>query len=198
MRNVLPILTVLAALVGIWYLAVAPMNVRVALDTVERAGAVVTPEGSALRRDVSVWRLMAQNHDHLAAGYALDRPRLPTPAQVGAELWKTTGAMAAKGRAWSKRSLIYHSWITLRSTLWGFVLGTSIGIIGAIAIVYSRVADLSIMPWAIISQTIPIVAITADTNYHQPTRIKELGMNAVLPKPVNIDALHDMLSELTT
>ena len=47
-------------------------------------------------------------------------------------------------------------------------------------------------------QTIPIVAITADTNYHQPTRIKELGMNAVLPKPVNIDALHDMLSELTT
>ena len=159
MRNVLPILTVLAALVGIWYLAVAPMNVRVALDTVERAGAVVTPEGSAVRRDVSVWRLMAQNHDHLAAGYALDRPRLPTPAQVGAELWKTTGAMAAKGRAWSKRSLIYHSWITLRSTLWGFVLGTSIGIIGAIAIVYSRVADLSIMPWAIISQTIPIVAL---------------------------------------
>ncbi|MDJ0820259.1 MAG: ABC transporter permease subunit [Paracoccaceae bacterium] len=159
MRNLLPILTVLAVLVGIWYLAVAPMNVRVALDTVERGGAEVVPAGSATRRDVSVWRLMAQNAEHVPAGYALDRPRLPTPAQVGQELWKTTGAMALKGRAWSKRSLLYHGWITLQSTLWGFALGTSLGIAGAIAIVYSRVADMSLMPWAIISQTIPIVAL---------------------------------------
>ncbi|MFK7745998.1 MAG: ABC transporter permease [Roseobacter sp.] len=159
MRTAVPVLTVLGALVVFWYLAVAPMNVRVALDQAERAGAQITPEGSVPRRDVSVWRLMMQNTDHVSAGYALDRPRLPTPAQVGQELWKTTGAMALKGRAWSKRSLIYHSWITLQSTLWGFVLGTSLGVIGAIAIVYSRVADMSLMPWAIISQTIPIVAL---------------------------------------
>ena len=158
-RSLLPVLSVLAALVVLWFLAVAPMNIRVALDQAERAGAVITPEGSVPRRDVSVWRLMAQNTEHVAAGYALDRPRLPTPAQVGQELWKTTGAMALKGRAWSKRSLIYHGWITLQSTLWGFALGTSLGIIGAIAIVYSRVAEMSLMPWAIISQTIPIVAL---------------------------------------
>jgi len=158
-RTVLPVLCVLLALLAIWYLAVAPMNVRVALDQAERAGAVITPEGSVERRDVSVWRLMAQNSDYVALGYALDRPRLPTPAQVGGELWKTTGEMALKGRAWSKRSLIYHAWITLQSTLWGFLLGTSLGIIGAVAIVYSRVADMSLMPWAIISQTIPIVAL---------------------------------------
>ena len=30
---------------------------------------------------------------------------------------------------------------------------------GAIAIVYSRVVDMSLMPWAIISQTVPIVAL---------------------------------------
>ena len=158
-RSLLPILSVLAALVVLWFLAVAPMNIRVALDQAERAGAVITPEGSVERRDVSVWWLMAQNRTHVPAGYALDRPRLPTPAQVGQELWKTTGAMALKGRAWSKRSLIYHGWITLQSTLWGFALGTSLGIIGAIAIVYSRVAEMSLMPWAIISQTIPIVAL---------------------------------------
>ncbi|MGA9254800.1 MAG: ABC transporter permease subunit [Roseobacter sp.] len=158
-RSLLPILSVLAALVVLWFLAVAPMNIRVALDQAERAGAVITPEGSVERRDVSVWRLMAQNSEHIAAGYDLDRPRLPTPAQVGEELWKTTGAMALKGRAWSKRSLIYHGWITLQSTLWGFALGTSLGIVGAIAIVYSRVAEMSLMPWAIISQTIPIVAL---------------------------------------
>ncbi|WP_425037450.1 ABC transporter permease [Primorskyibacter sp. S187A] len=159
MRNVIPILTVLGAIVVLWYLAVAPMNVRVALDQAERAGAEVVPEGSVERRSVSVWRLMTQNRAHVAAGYDLDRPRLPTPQQVGQELWKTTGAMAMKGRAWSKRSLIYHSWITLQSTLWGFLLGTTLGIVGAVAIVYSRVAQMSLMPWAIISQTIPIVAL---------------------------------------
>ncbi len=159
MRNLVPVLTVLAVIVGIWYLAVAPMNIRVALDQAERAGEPVVPEGSVPRRDVPVWTLMTTNSEHVALGYSLDRPRLPTPAQVGQELWKTTGAMIAKGRTWSKRGLIYHGWITLRSTLWGFVLGTVVGIAGAVAIVYSRTARLSLMPWAIISQTIPIVAL---------------------------------------
>ncbi|MEM0977184.1 MAG: ABC transporter permease [Pseudomonadota bacterium] len=158
-RSLIPIFSVLMVLLAIWYVAVAPMNIRVALDQAERAGAVVVPEGSVLRRDISVWRLMLDNPGVISGGYDLDRPRLPTPAQVGQELWKTTGEMAMKGRAWSKRSLIYHAWITLQSTLWGFALGTSLGIIGAIAIVYSRVADMSLMPWAIISQTIPIVAL---------------------------------------
>ncbi|MCC1481263.1 ABC transporter permease [Roseibaca sp. Y0-43] len=159
MRNLLPILTVLGGIVLLWYLAVAPMNIRVALDQAERAGSTITPEGSVERRSVSVFRLMADNSEHVRAAYALDRPRLPTPAQVGAELWKTTGDMALKGRAFSNRSLIYHAWITLQSTLWGFALGMAVGILGAVAIVYSRVADMSLMPWAIISQTIPIVAL---------------------------------------
>ncbi len=159
MRNLLPILTVLATLLALWWLAVAPMNVRPALDIVERGGVEVLPAGSVERRDVSVWRLMLDNSDHVAVGYDLDRPRLPTPTQVGQEIWKTTGAMVLKGRAWSKRSLIYHGWITLQSTIWGFLLGTSLGILGAVAIVYSRVVDMSLMPWAIISQTIPIVAL---------------------------------------
>ena len=159
MRSVLPVLTVLAVILGVWWVAVAPMNIRVALDQAERADLVVVPEGSAVRRDVSVWRLIAQNAEHVATGYALERPRLPTPTQVGQELWKTTGAMVQRGRAWSKRSLIYHGWITLQSTLWGFALGTALGILGAVAIVYSRVVDMSLMPWAIISQTIPIVAL---------------------------------------
>ena len=158
-RNLLPVLVVLSVLLGVWYAAVAPMNIRAALDVAERGGGEVTPEGSVARRDVSVWVLMARNATHIAGGYDLKRPRLPTPAQVGQELWKTTGAMVAKGRTWSKRSLIYHARITLQSTLWGFLLGTGLGILGAVAIVYSRVVDLSLMPWAIISQTIPIVAL---------------------------------------
>lgn len=159
MRAALPVLTVLAAILLLWYLAVAPMNIRGALDLAERSGRAVTPETPLARQDVSVWRLMAQNPGQIAAAYELDRPRLPTPQQVGGELWKTTGEMALRGRAMSKRSLIYHAAVTLRSTLWGFVLGTALGILGAVAIVYSRVVDMSLMPWAIISQTIPIVAL---------------------------------------
>jgi NitT/TauT family transport system permease protein len=159
MKNAFPILAVLLALVVLWFAAVAPMNIRGALDVAERAGAEVVPSESRARFEVSVWRLMVNNPDHIAAGYSLDRPRLPTPPQVAAEFWKTTGDMALKGRAMSKRSLIYHGWITLQSTLWGFALGTALGMAGAVAIVYSRVVDMSLMPWAIISQTVPIVAL---------------------------------------
>ncbi len=159
MKNLLPILAVLAAIVAIWYAAVAPMNIRVALDQAQRSGEVVTPETSRVRQNTSVWYLMAVNPSHISKGYALDRPRLPTPGQVGQELWKTTGEMALRGRALSKRSLVYHAGITLQSTLWGFLLGTTLGIAAAVAIVYSRVVDMSLMPWAIISQTVPIVAL---------------------------------------
>lgn len=159
MRNVIPVLTVLAALVALWYAAVAPMNIRVALDQAERAGVAVTPEGARERLEVGTFRLLAANTHVIADTYALDRPRLPTPGQVGAELWKTTGELALGGRMFSKRGLIYHGWITLKSTLYGFALGTALGLLGAIGIVYSRTLELSIMPWAIISQTVPIVAL---------------------------------------
>ncbi|MFP7569191.1 ABC transporter permease [Marivita sp. S2033] len=159
MKSVFPILTVLVVLVALWYAAVVPMNIRGALDMADRAGADVVPADSRSRFETPIWRLMVDNSDHIATGYSLDRPRLPTPVQVGQELWKTTGEMALKGRPMSKRSLIYHGWITLQSTLLGFVLGTFLGMAGAIAIVYSRVVDMSLMPWAIISQTIPIVAL---------------------------------------
>ncbi|MCY4289116.1 MAG: ABC transporter permease [Aestuariivita sp.] len=159
MRNVLPILSVLGGLLALWYLAVVPMNLRTALDQAERAGVSVVPSTAIERREASVWYLMLNNSDQFAATYDIQRSRLPTPDQVVSELWKTTGAMALRGRAMTKRSLIYHGWITLQSTLWGFLLGTLVGIVSAVVMVYSRSAELTLMPWAIISQTIPIVAL---------------------------------------
>src|SRR6056297_1786102 len=155
----LPVLTVLVALVGLWYLAVAPMNIHTALDMADRQGMTVTPDEPAARREAGAFALMLGNPQAISMAYALDRPRLPTPVQVGRELWESTGEMALSGRAMSKRSLIYHGWITLQSTLWGFFLGIVLGMAGAIAIVYSRVVSMSLMPWAIISQTVPIVAL---------------------------------------
>jgi NitT/TauT family transport system permease protein len=84
-----------------------------------------------------------------------DRPLLPVPHQVASELWKTT----VEKKITSKRSMIYQGAITLKTTLWGFALGIFVGVSLAAIIVLSRVGRLSLMPWAIISQTIPIVAL---------------------------------------
>jgi NitT/TauT family transport system permease protein len=78
----------------------------------------------------------------------------------------------------SKRSLVYHGWITLAPTLLGFAIGTLLGVLLAVGIVFSRVMDKSVMPWAIVSQTIPILALA-------PMIIVVLGaagIHGVLPK----------------
>ena len=157
--GVAPVLTVLLALLLIWLAAVPPMNIRGAVEQAARDGVAVAPEDGAARRAISVWGLMVRNPAAIPLTYGADRPRLPTPGQVFGELWDTTGAMALDGDAMSKRSLIYHAWVTMASTLAGFALGTAAGILLAVAIVYSRTAEMSLMPWAIISQTIPIVAL---------------------------------------
>jgi NitT/TauT family transport system permease protein len=91
----------------------------------------------------------------VADAWSQERPRLPAPHQVAAELWDTTVAK----RITSKQSLVFHGAVTLSSTLLGFGIGTSLGILLAIGIVHSRAMDMSVMPWAIVSQTIPIIAI---------------------------------------
>lgn len=137
MNRILPVLAVLAAILALWYVAVVPMNAGWTIAQAERAGQQLT------------------FLDVFADTMNQDRPRLPAPHQVAAELKKTV----LDTKVTSKRSLVFHGWITLQSTLWGFALGTVVGIGMAVSIVYSRTANMSLMPWAIISQTIPIVAI---------------------------------------
>ncbi len=72
-----------------------------------------------------------------------------------AEFWKSTATVAVN----SKRSLIYHAWVTLSATLLGFVIGTVFGIVLAVLIVHNDASDRSLMPWIIASQAIPILAI---------------------------------------
>ena len=84
-----------------------------------------------------------------------ERPVLPPPHQVFKGLWDGVAGQAIT----SKRSLVYHGWVTLSATLLGFAIGTGLGILLAVGIVHNRAMDLSVMPWAIASQTIPILAI---------------------------------------
>lgn len=137
MSRALPVLTVLAGIVVLWYVAAVWMNATWVFDQAERAGTTVT------------WS------EVIPQTMSQDRPLLPPPHQVGAELWQGVFGQAIT----SKRSLVYHAYVTFKGTMMGFGLGILSGVLLAMAIVRFRVMDMSVMPWAIISQTIPIVAL---------------------------------------
>lgn len=135
--KVLPVATVLLAIFVLWYVAAVFMNAPLQKDS--------------YARHKEAWTTRQLITDTLAQ----ERPVLPAPHQVLAEIRKT----AFQTRITSKRSLIYHSWVTLSATLLGFLIGSGLGILIAVAIVHSRSLDKSLMPWIISSQTIPILAI---------------------------------------
>ncbi|MTH35635.1 ABC transporter permease subunit [Paracoccus limosus] len=137
MSRVMPVLVVLLGIVALWYGAAVAMNAPWARDQAARAG---TP--------LSTGQL-------IAATMVQERPVLPAPHQVAKGLWDGIAGQ----KITSKRSLVWHGWITLSATLAGFAIGALAGAALAVAIVHSRVMDLSIMPWAIASQTVPILAI---------------------------------------
>lgn len=135
--KLLPISTVVLLLIAVWYVAAVFLNAPFERDTAARAGSEI--DFSEIVRNT-----MAQ-----------ERPVLPAPHQVVAEIWDTTVNKAIT----SKRSLIYHAWITLSATLLGFGIGAALGVLLAVGIVHNRAMDRSLMPWVIASQTIPILAI---------------------------------------
>jgi NitT/TauT family transport system permease protein len=55
--------------------------------------------------------------------------------------------------------LVQHSWVTIYVTLGGFLLSIVIGVPLAILLVASRVLERAVMPWLILSQTFPKVAL---------------------------------------
>ncbi|MGB7242490.1 MAG: ABC transporter permease [Sulfitobacter sp.] len=155
-RNIVPVLTVVGALFAVWYAAAIWLNAPWAYDKATRSGETLT-----------IPMLVADT-------WAQDKPKLPAPHQVAEELWKTT----ALKKITSKRSLIFHSWVTLSATLLGFALGTGLGIALAVGIVYNRTMDMSVMPWVIASQTIPILAIAPMII----VVLNAVGVSGLLPK----------------
>lgn len=151
-----PVLTVVGLLLVVWYAAAIWLNADWAYDKARRAGEVVTT--TSLIKDT----------------WAQEKPKLPAPHQVVAEIWRTT----VEKKITSKRSLIYHSWITLSATLLGFGLGTVLGTLLAVGIVYNRTMDMSVMPWVIASQTIPILAIAPMII----VVLNAVGISGLLPK----------------
>ena len=158
MKNLFPILTVVAAIVVLWYGAAVWLNAPWAYDKAQRA-------------DITL-----STSDLIADTWSQKKPKLPAPHQVTQEIWKTT----AEKKITSKRSLIYHSWVTLSATLLGFALGTVLGITLAVGIVFNRTMDMSVMPWVITSQTIPILAVAPMII----VVLNAIGIQGLLPKAI--------------
>lgn len=158
MRSVLPVLTVVVAIVALWYGAAIWLNSAWTHDQAARAGVELS------------------FGDIVADTMAQERPVLPAPHQVAKGLWDGVAGQAIT----SKRSLVYHGWVTLSATLLGFAIGTLLGIALAVGIVHNRAMDMSVMPWAIASQTIPILAIA-------PMIIvvmNSMGVTGIVPKAI--------------
>ncbi|WP_429816590.1 ABC transporter permease [Ensifer sp. B1-9] len=154
--KLLPVGTVIVLLIALWYVAAVFLNAPFERDTAARAGTEIA--FSEIVRNT-----MAQ-----------ERPVLPAPHQVIAEIWDTTVNKAIT----SKRSLVYHAWITLSATLLGFGIGAALGILLAVGIVHNRAMDRSLMPWVIASQTIPILAVAPMII----VVLNAVGISGLLPK----------------
>ncbi|MGD0187720.1 MAG: ABC transporter permease [Roseiarcus sp.] len=138
MKSALPVAIVLIALLAFWYVAAALMNAPLQRDVFANAG----------RDDYST-------ADLVAASLNMDRPKLPAPHQIVAELDKLIFEISPT----SKRGLVYHASITLQETLIGFFFGAGLGISLAILVLSVRSLERSTMPWIVASQTVPIIAL---------------------------------------
>jgi NitT/TauT family transport system permease protein len=155
--STIPILIVLLAILVFWYAAAIWMNAPWQRTLNERAGLT----------DVPFVEFAQQT-------WAQEKPLLPAPHQIVAEVWNATVGTEIT----SRRSLAYHAWITLSGTLFGFALGTLLGIGLAVMIVHNNASDRSLMPWIIASQTVPILAIAPMV----VVGLGAVGVSGLLPK----------------
>ena len=157
-RSLLPITTIAVFILFFWYCFSIVLNSSWAYDRASRNSQTLTFK------------------ELVYDTWSQKKPKLPAPHQVFSEMWETT----FNKNITSKRSLVYHTWITLSGTMAGFLFGTILGIILALAIVHDRATDLSIMPWIITSQAIPILALAPMII----VVLGSMGFTGLLPKAV--------------
>jgi NitT/TauT family transport system permease protein len=151
-----PVVTMVLALMAIWYVAAVAMNWHLVRDGFEREETPYTAS------------------DVLAGTMSAERPLLPAPHQIISTFVDSVFGYPPL----APRSLVYHSLVTLSATLIGFLMGAVFGTVLALMIVHSRVLERSLLPWIICSQMVPIVALA-------PIFIVVLGaigLTGLLPK----------------
>src|SRR4030088_100030 len=101
-----PIVTIVLALIAIWYVAAVLMNLSLVRDGFEREETPYTVS------------------ELIAGTMSAERPLLPAPQQVIAAFADSVFGYPPT----APRSLVYHSTVTLSATLLGFVLGTLLSV----------------------------------------------------------------------
>ena len=157
-RPGVPVAVMLLALLLAWYLGAWWLN---APGAIER---VLPPDGAWTWQDL------------LAATMEMQRPVLPAPHQVALDFWSSLVDWPLD----SPRNLLYHVAVTAESTLWGFVMGTALGLFLSVCIVHSRTLDRALLPWIVASQTVPVLAIAPIVL----VILGSLGFAGVAPKAV--------------
>lgn len=153
----LPVAAVLLFCVLAWYALAWALNSPGAIER------VLAPQGAN-------WSWS----DLLRATMDMERPVLPSPHQVALELWSSLVDWPLD----SPRNLLFHVAVTGQSTLLGFVLGTLLGLVLAVAIVHSRTLERALLPWIVASQTVPVLAIAPIVL----VILGSLGFSGVAPK----------------
>ena len=155
-EKILPVAAILIVLVAVWYIGAVFMNAPFQRD-LNRRGEV----------NVSTTEFVKQT-------LSQQKPTLPAPHQVAVNVFENTFLR----KVTSNRSLVYHSWVTLSSTLLGFAMGTVLGVVIAVGIVHVPALDKSFLPWIIASQTIPIIALAPMV----VVVLSAVGITGILPK----------------
>ncbi|WP_232834616.1 ABC transporter permease [Rhodoferax ferrireducens] len=154
----LPVTVMLFAVLLAWYVGAWVLNAPGAIERVLPADGAWT------------WQ------DLLAATLAMERPVLPAPHQVALDFWSSLVDWPLD----SPRNLLFHVAVTAESTLWGFVMGTALGLFLSVCIVHSRTLDRALLPWIVASQTVPVLAIAPIVL----VILGSLGFAGVAPKAV--------------
>ena len=156
--SLIPVTVVVGMIILIWYAGAVYLNAPMLIDQYER--------------QKTEWNFEKLRQD----AWAMKRPILPAPHQILADMNQSIIGR----KVTSKRSLIYHGWITISSTLVGFGIGASLGILLAVGIVYIPTLNRSVMPWIIASQTIPILAIAPMII----VVLGSIGLTGLIPKAI--------------
>ena len=156
--SLIPVTVVVGMIILIWYAGAVYLNAPMLIDQYER--------------QKTEWNFEKLRQD----AWAMKRPILPAPHQILADMNQSIIGR----KVTSKRSLIYHGWITISSTLVGFGIGASLGILLAVGIVYIPTLNRSVMPWIIASQTIPILAIASMII----VVLGSIGLTGLIPKAI--------------
>ncbi|MFO1193120.1 MAG: ABC transporter permease [Rhodoferax sp.] len=158
LRQGLPVLVVLAAILLLWVALAIWLN---APGAIERVLPTDKPWD---------WQ------DLVAATLDMQRPVMPGPHQVAADLVTSL----TENPLDSPRNLLFHVAVTAQSTLVGFVLGTLLGLLLSVCIVHSRTLDRALLPWIVASQSVPVLAIAPIVLVILGT----MGLAGVAPKAV--------------